>query len=878
MKHKVKREKLKVPMIILAALAAVFIMMLPSPVMAFYAEAIPDDVAPAGFSLSSSEDYDYSKKAGCFLEMGRKKFTYKGENRAPAGEWTYQYWDEVDIYIGETDDVNGAMNFIQNNGDKGWGWYSAKKLKERIPSRLGSERSHPGIKFWEEELFGNNQWHYACECIYHPRNDKLDRVGRGVSTSLWFSGNKFIIVETSSAYSQNKVHDSFREDVFYPTMEEARKITVPSKPSLTEKPAETTPSPTPSSSAPTTPLDDMSDGTVEIHINNEYNNEQTVYFYIYTSVLGLKDEDDYDAVRDVPSGASDYYFGDCDLFPGHYRFEIEWTDPDSGDRCTDTVYEYIKAGETTKVTLTTKKCGSTTTTTPTPTATPTTGTAKIYMINEYHQVVDTILYIDGEYKDVEYVPPDAWKYHHGDYELSDGTHTFRISWVDLSDYKAREYEISGYIRAGGTAPITLTVGNGESAPTPEPTPTATPSTGTVEVYVNNECDEEIYIYLDIDNYYYTCTELVPSGSSNYHFGNYELSEDVHVFKIEWIDYESGEDDEAETTEYISAGEKTKVTLTAEKREVVVPTPVPTDIATFMDILPDNPSAMKGIVAAGVPPQNARNYESSGKYLSLNDYVPQTPADTWEDVARYEFLKGKMHSKEAQVEGNFNIVYKALSWISKAISLKADVKDTGTQYKTLDSISLSKLTSNPKLIADFANNMANIYAETSKTDSEVMRFIGSLSSAYTSEGLSAYTHVSNFIMSELKQSEHYDMEQATLGYSKAYHAMRMHEIATKKEVTEEEVKEYFRHVKAFLLLKKTEARVDYRETYATWGGTGVFSRSSIAIITDALGITTGESRLEGLENYNVVCVKWLERLDTNIEYMDSLERELLGVGA
>ena len=418
-----------------------------------------------------------------------------------------------------------------------------------------------------------------------------------------------------------------------------------------------------------------------------------------------------------------------------------------------------------------------------------------------------------------------------------------------------------------------------TTPTSTTSPTTAPSstTGTAKVYVNNEYDDmlDIDLYLDDD---YEDSEYVPSGAWKYHHGDYELSAGHHTFKIEWIDYESGEDDEAEVSEYISAGETTTVTLTAEKREVVVPTPVPTDIATFMDILPDNPSAMKGIVAAGVPPQNARNYESSGKYLSLNDYVPQTPADTWEDVARYEFLKGKMHSKKAQVEGNFNIVYKALSWISKAISLKADVKDIGTQYKTLDSISLSKLTSNPKLIADFANNMANIYAETSKTDSEVMRFIGSLSSAYTSEGLSAYTHVSNFIMSELKQSEHYDMEQATLGYSKAYHAMRMDEIATKKDVTEEEVKEYFRHVKAFLLLKKTEARVDYRETYATWGGTGVFSRSSIAIITDALGITTGESRLEGLENYNVVCVKWLERLDTNIEYMDSLEKELLGVGA
>jgi hypothetical protein len=599
--------------------------------------------------------------------------------------------------------------------------------------------------------------------------------------------------------------------------------------------------------------------TKKVYVTNEDDDTLRVLLWV---------NNEKGAVQDVPSGVRKW-FGDYSLSSDckHY-FLINWYDEDAiGEQMNsvltddDVVNLIAEKDEKPKVDLKTRSEPASAT-----------GTAKIYMINEYHQVVDTILYIDGEYKDVEYVPPDAWKYHHGDYELSDGTHTFRISWVDPSDYQAREYEISGYIRAGGTAPITLTVGNGESAPTLEPT------TGTVEVYVNNECDEEIYIYLDRDNYYYTSTELVPSGSSNYHFGNYELSEDVHVFKIEWTDYESGEDDEAEVSEYISAGETTTVTLTAEKREVVVPTPVPTDIATFMDILPDNPYAMKGIVAAGVPPQNARNYESSGKYLSLYDYVPQTPADTWEDVARYELVKGKMHSKKAQVEGDFNIVYKTLSWISKATSIKTNVKNLGSQYKTLDSISLSKLTSNPKLIADFANNMANIYAETSKTDSEVMRFIGSLSSAYTSEGLSAYTHVSNFIMSELKQSEHYDMEQATLGYSKAYHAMRMHEIATKKDVTEEEVKEYFRHVKAFLLLKKTEARVDYRETYATWGGTGVFSRSSIAIITDALGITTGESRLEGLENYNVVCVKWLERLDTNIEYMDSLEKELLGVGA
>lgn len=104
MKHEVKREKLKVQMIILAALAAVFIVMLPSSVVAFYHEAIPNDVAPAGLLLFDAFDADLSIEAGCFFEYGVKNFKICDPNYRVGG-CAY-----VSVGIGETDDVSCAMN------------------------------------------------------------------------------------------------------------------------------------------------------------------------------------------------------------------------------------------------------------------------------------------------------------------------------------------------------------------------------------------------------------------------------------------------------------------------------------------------------------------------------------------------------------------------------------------------------------------------------------------------------------------------------------------------------------------------------------------------------------------------------------------------
>lgn len=105
-------------------------------------------------------------------------------------------------------------------------------------------------------------------------------------------------------------------------------------------------------------------------------------------------------------------------------------------------------------------------------------------------------------------------------------------------------------------------------------PYTAPTTGTAKVCVNNEDNDNLDVKLWIGDEYKS-VKNVPYGSSKYHFGDYELSPGDYKFKIKWKDPDTNEWYEDETTEHISAGEKTAVTLTVEKREVVAPTPTAT---------------------------------------------------------------------------------------------------------------------------------------------------------------------------------------------------------------------------------------------------------------------------------------------------------------
>ena len=254
-------------------------------------------------------------------------------------------------------------------------------------------------------------------------------------------------------------------------------------------------------------------------------------------------------------------------------------------------------------------------------------------------------------------------------------------------------------------------------------------------------------------------------------------------------------------------------------------------------------------------------------------------DTWENVARNELYKGQDYFKTAQDEGFFTTIYKMLSLAFTGLALDAHVNDLPKQFKDLNAISLSELTSKPELISGFTENMMNVYsAVKAEPDSKFMRYMNKGTALISSGGLSAYTDVCDVIMNELEADAQYNIDRATLCYSMSYHAMRMHEIATKKDLKEEDVEEYFFHAKSFILLKKAEALLNYRELEVTLGGTGMFSRSSIAIATDAVAISTIESRLAYLENQKDETEKYLESLDSCMKTMDYLEKELWEVGA
>jgi len=193
-----------------------------------------------------------------------------------------------------------------------------------------------------------------------------------------------------------------------------------------------------------------------------------------------------------------------------------------------------------------------------------THTVTAYVKNIDDDKLDVHLLIDGNDEGFESISSDKTK-EYDDYDLDEGAHTFMIRWFDPDTdewyEKTEEHTITD-----ATTIILLTDEHDEDE-----------DKLSAQVYVNNLDDDDLNVYLYIDDEYreYKSTSSDSTGD----YGEYEFEEDedeLHAFKIEWFDPGTGEDYEKIVRSYITSEEA--VTLYTDKHTEA-------DIAVFPDETP-----------------------------------------------------------------------------------------------------------------------------------------------------------------------------------------------------------------------------------------------------------------------------------------------------
>jgi len=244
-----------------------------------------------------------------------------------------------------------------------------------------------------------------------------------------------------------------------------------------------------------------------------------------------------------------------------------------------------------------------------------------------------------------------------------------------------------------------------------------------------------------------------------------------------------------------------------------------------------PNALLGENIAGMGEDALEAYHSSyikGSILGIGGYVKY--ADSWEEVARYEFEKGKIHLNNSRNLGYFKAMQEILNVVYAGVSAREALKKAPAQFQTLKGLkNFTDIKSNIGTIVDFTGNMADLYNAIYTADqtshkltgksagipsgnSKIMMVIG----AVTSGGWSLIGDISNELFSEdAVHSIDYEFDSGVLNQTASYHAQKIQEILDKPYPAKEDTKELFFNAKRFVSLKKVEAMINYRDDVAVW---------------------------------------------------------------
>jgi hypothetical protein len=198
-----------------------------------------------------------------------------------------------------------------------------------------------------------------------------------------------------------------------------------------------------------------------------------------------------------------------------------------------------------------------------------THTVTAYVKNIDDDKLDVHLLIDGNDEGFESVSSDRTK-EYDDYDLDEGAHTFMIRWFDPDTdewyEKTEEHTITDV-----TTIVLLTDEHDEDE-----------DKLSAQVYVNNLDDDNLDVYLYIDDEYRKYKSISSGSVGDYDEYEFEEDEDeLHAFKIEWFDPGTGEDYEKISRIYITSEEAVTLYIDKHTEEdiILLPAETPTTVST-----------------------------------------------------------------------------------------------------------------------------------------------------------------------------------------------------------------------------------------------------------------------------------------------------------
>ena len=175
------------------------------------------------------------------------------------------------------------------------------------------------------------------------------------------------------------------------------------------------------------------------------------------------------------------------------------------------------------------------------------------------------LFIDGVFEDKSptfYVSSGSIKKYSACY-LVEGPHTFKIKWYD-HDTKQEHEKIEEHSVSGESDVVVLyTVEHADKD-----------TKISARVYVKNNDDDPVDVYLDIDGTYKEYETIEAGDTCDYDKDGYEFDKkESHTFKIRWIDPDTDIEYEEITRQYIDAAESVTMQVDLHTEDDLITTSV-----------------------------------------------------------------------------------------------------------------------------------------------------------------------------------------------------------------------------------------------------------------------------------------------------------------
>ncbi|MFH1240698.1 MAG: hypothetical protein V1672_05835 [Candidatus Diapherotrites archaeon] len=230
---------------------------------------------------------------------------------------------------------------------------------------------------------------------------------------------------------------------------------------------------------------------------------------------------------------------------------------------------------------------------------------------------------------------------------------------------------------------------------------------------------------------------------------------------------------------------------------------------------------------GSPEQAIEDYRKDyvrPMFYGLGGYAAAT--NNWEDIARYEFEKAQLHMYNAKNLGYFKTLSKGIKYVHTFASVVDAALQAPEQFETLRNLKTAgDLAGNAGTLFSFTDNMTSIYGGMYEADQLASGKVGIPKVDYIimkgiavagSGPMVLLADISNAVFNEeiANASMNYEIEMASINLASAYHAQKIHELIPKSESetrTKEQFQEYFSHAEGFIVMKKIENIMQYRDS-------------------------------------------------------------------